>query len=60
MEAAIMSFAELGDPAADARVELLREARQLLVEWERDRHPVTRGMLLATLDALKLLVKVEP
>lgn len=60
MEAATVTFPQLGDPIADARMELLREARQLLVEWERDRHPVTRGMLLATLETVKLLVRVEP
>lgn len=59
MDTPLLSFLELGDPIADARAETLREVKQLLVEWEGDRHPVTRARLLERLESLKLLVRVE-
>lgn len=50
----------VGDPIAEARLETLREVKALLAEWELDRHPLVRGMLLARLESLRLLVIVEP
>lgn len=59
MEPAVLTFGELGDPIVEARAETLREARQLLTEWEQDRLPETKGRLLATLESLRLLVRVD-
>jgi hypothetical protein len=56
----VPASASFVEPIAEARVELLRECKHLLEEWELDRHPVTRGMLLARLESLRLLVAVEP
>jgi hypothetical protein len=59
VELELVTFAELGDPIAEARAETLREVKQLLDEWEHDRHPVTRARLCERLESLKLLVRVE-
>lgn len=55
----IVTDGEVGDPIAEARIETLREARALLAEWEQSRSVETRGRLLASLEFLKLLVRVE-
>lgn len=57
-----LSFAEAVEPAplAEARAELIREARHWLCEFERHRRDEDRGRLLQTLDVLALLVSGEP
>lgn len=43
--------------AGEVRLELIREAKFSLAEWERTRCPEARGRLLAALEQLALLVK---
>lgn len=52
------SFAQAVDGRlVELRLELLREARQWLGEYERSREPELRGRLLVTLEHLALLVR---
>jgi hypothetical protein len=56
---AVRSFAETVDPLVEARTELVREIRQLLVEWHVHRSDEGRGRLLQLLEDLALLVRVR-
>jgi hypothetical protein len=56
---AVRSFAEAVDPLVEARTELVREIRRVLVEWHVHAGDEQRGRLLQLLEDLALLVRVR-